>query len=130
VAAHGAAIAATGTPVAFVHGTTAEEADPWFRRAGLTAVDRVSDPDLAHYAAFGLGTTGLGTLLTPKVWVRGAASAAYHGFGPQPAALIRQLPGAFVVHGRHLLAEFRHTTPADRPDYLALISRAGSVTIR
>jgi hypothetical protein len=116
--------------VAFVYGTTADEADPWFRRIGLTDVGRVSDPDLAHYAAFGLETTGVGELLRPKVWVRGAACAARHGFGPQPRFLLRQLPGTFVVQGRNVLAEFRHTSPAGRPDYLGLISRAGSVTIR
>jgi hypothetical protein len=116
--------------VAFVYGTTPEEADPWFRRAGLADVSRVSDPDLAHYAAFGLQATSAAELLNPKIWVRGAACAVRHGFGPQPGSLIRQLPGAFVVHGRRVLAEFRHTSPADRPGYLGLITRAGSITIR
>ena len=116
--------------MAFVHGSTPAEADPWFTRAGLAAVPRVSDPGLEHYRAFGLETTGVGELLNPRVWMRGAASAARHGFGPQPGQLIRQLPGVFVVHGSGILTEFRHTSPADRPDYLGLISRAGGVRIR
>jgi hypothetical protein len=116
--------------VAFVHGASPEEADPWFERAGLGDVPRVSDPTLAHYRAFGLETTGLAELVNPKVWVRGAACALQHGFGPQPGALIRQLPGVFVVHGHRIRAEFRHDSPADRPDYLDLINRAASVTIR
>ena len=115
--------------MAFVHGTTAGEADPWFARAGLQTVPRVSDPDLRHYEAFGLATTRVGDLLNPQLWFRGAACAARHGFGAQPGNLIRQLPGVFVVHGSRVLAEFRHKSPADRPDYLGLISRAQGATI-
>ena len=116
--------------MAFVHGTTPEQAEPWFARAGLAGTPRVSDPSLAHYKAFGLETTGMAELLNPRVWIRGASCAARHGFGPQPLELIRQLPGVFVVHGPRILGEFRHTSPADRPDYPGLISRAGGVRIR
>jgi hypothetical protein len=116
--------------VAFVHGTTPEEAAPWFAAAGLSDLPAVCDPDLAHYRAFGLPAVGAAALLKPGLWMRGAAVAARHGFGPQPGDLIRQLPGVFVVHGPRVLAEFRHTSPADRPDYLDLIGRAGGVTIR
>jgi hypothetical protein len=115
--------------VAFVHGTTPDQAEPWFTRAGLADLPQVSDPSLAHYKAFGLETTGFAELLNPRVWIRGASCAARHGFGPQPGDLIRQLPGVFVVHGPRILAQFRHTSPADRPDYLDLISRGGGVRI-
>jgi hypothetical protein len=37
---------------------------------------------------------------------------------------MRQLPGVFVVRGNQVLAEYRHRSPADRPDYLALAQRA------
>jgi hypothetical protein len=129
VAASRAAIEATGTPVAFVHASTPVEADQWFARAGLATMARVSDPGLAHYRAFGLDTTGVGALLNPRVWLRGAVCAARHGFGPQPGHLIRQLPGVFVVHGRRVLAEFRHASPSDRPDYVGMIGRAKGVTM-
>ena len=33
--------------MAFVHGVPVEEADPWFERAGLGDISRVSDPALA-----------------------------------------------------------------------------------
>jgi hypothetical protein len=116
--------------VAFVHAVVDEEADPWFARAGLANVPRVSDPALLHYRAFGLETTGPAALLAPALWVRGAACASRHGFGVQPRALLRQLPGVFVVSGTSLLAEFRHRVPSDRPDYVGLIRRAGGVTMR
>ena len=116
--------------MAFVHAVKADEADAWFERAGLGDAPRVSDPSLAHYRAFGLSTLGLAALVSPAVWVRGAACAFQHGFGVQPPDLLRQLPGVFVVHGRSILAEFRHASPADRPPYLRLIERAASVTMR
>jgi hypothetical protein len=116
--------------VAFVHGVPVEEADPWFERAGLGDISRVSDPALAHYRAFDLATTGTAALFHLQLWARGAVCALAYGFGQQPAELIRQLPGVFVVHGTRILAEFRHASPSDRPDYLELIRRAASVTIR
>lgn len=124
------AIDETGTPVAFVHAVSPDEAAPWFIAAGLGDVTRISDPALAHYRAFRLDTIGWPALAKPALWARGAACAARHGFGIQPPDLIQQLPGVFVVQGTQILAEFRHTSPADRPTYLDLISQARSVTIR
>jgi hypothetical protein len=121
------ALDAMGTPLAFVHGASPDEADPWFAKYGLADAVRVSDPSRAHYRAFGLGRTGVGALVDPKVWTRGTACSLSHGFGPQPVDLMRQLPGIFVVHGDRLLGAFRHRSPADRPDYAALVR--SSVTI-
>jgi len=87
-------------------------------------VVQVSDPGLDHYRAFSLGRTSAGALVDPVVWARGAMCALSHGFGAQPAGLMRQLPGVFVVRGNQVLAEYRHRSPADRPDYLALTRRA------
>jgi len=123
------AIEATGTQVAFVHAVAPDEADPWFERAGLADLPRISDPSLEHYRAFGLGTTGISELVNPRVWVRGSASALSHGFGAQPGHLIRQLPGVFLVRGGLVLAEHRHRSPSDRPDYLQLIRRVADSTI-
>lgn len=115
---------AAGVRVAFVHGGTPEEAEPFFAKYRLSDVVKVSDPGLDHYKAFALGRTGAGALVDPVVWARGAVCALSHGFGAQPAELMRQLPGVFVVQGHQVLAEFRHRSPADRPDYLALARRA------
>lgn len=115
---------AAGVRVAFVHGASPEEAEPFFEKYRLADVLRVSDPSLAHYRAFGLGRTGVQALVDPVVWARGAVCALSHGFGAQPAELLRQLPGVFVVQGDTVRAEYRHRSPADRPDYVALARRA------
>jgi len=115
---------AAGVRVAFVHGASPAEADAWFNKYQLADVIRVSDPGLDLYRAFGLGHTGSLAMVDPRVWVRGAACAVSHGFGAQSAEWMRQLPGVFVVRGNTVLAEYRHRSPADRPDYVALARRA------
>jgi len=112
-----------------VHAVTPQEADPWFLRAGLADVARISDPARAHYRAFGLGRTGAGALVNPRVWARGTACALAHGFGAQRADMLRQLPGVFVIKGARVLAAYRHRSPADRPDYLALIAASNRITM-
>jgi peroxiredoxin len=114
-------IRAAGAQVAFVHGGSEAEADRWFAKYGLTEVVRISDPTLAHYQAFGLGRTHVQALVDPKVWTRGAVCALSHGFGAQTPRMMRQLPGIFVVQRARVLAEYRHRSPADRPDYLRLV---------
>jgi hypothetical protein len=121
VAAVKSAIRDAGADVAFVHSESADEADPWFMKYGLDDVLHVSDPALAHYAAFGLGRTRAASIADPGVWARGAASAMAHGFGVQTVEMMRRQPGVFLVQGDLVLAEYRHRTPADRPDYLALV---------
>ncbi len=113
-----------GAGIAFVHGATAIEAAPWFTKYGLDDVMSISDPSLEHYAAFALGRTGPAALVDPAVWVRGAVCALSHGFGSQTSALMRQLPGVFVVQRNRVLSEYRHRSPSDRPDYLSLVRAA------
>lgn len=115
---------AAGVQVAFVHGASSAEAEPFFEKYRLMDAVGVSDPLLAHYRAFGLGQTGAPALVDPIVWARGAMCALAHGFGAQPAELMRQLPGVFVLQGGRVRAEYRHRSPADRPDYVALARSA------
>lgn len=117
-------IRAAGAGIVFVHGARADEGAPWFSKYGLDGVTVISDPALAHYRAFGLGRTRAADMVAPKVWMRGATCAISHGFGAQTIEMMRQLPGVFVVQGREVLAEYRHQSPADRPDYLGLIQSA------
>jgi len=112
---------ASSANIAFVHGASPAEAAPWFHKFGLDDVVAISDPHLAHYRAFGLGRTTAASLVDPTVWTRGAICALSHGFGAQTPAMMRQLPGVFLVQHDRVLAEYRHRSPADRPDYLALV---------
>ena len=124
VAAVQPALRANGTQIAFVHGGTPDEAAPWFAKYGLADVTQISDPELSHYQAFGLGRTTVQSMISPQLWVRGAACALSHGFGAQTTEMMRQLPGVFVLRGGEIVTEFRHSSPADRPDYVALTRAA------
>jgi len=117
-------IDAAGAHIAFVHSEPASEADPWFAKYGLQDVVHISDPTLAHYRAFGLGRTNATSIVDPLVWVRGASCALSHGFGVQSVEMMRRAPGVFLVQGDRILSEFRHRSPADRPDYVAIIRSA------
>ncbi len=114
----------SGAGIVFVHGASADEAAPWFAKYGLNGVTTISDPTLAHYRAFGLGRTHASELINPNVWMRGAACAWSHGFGSQTVEMMRQLPGIFVVQRGEVVSEYRHQSPADRPDYRAFVQSA------
>jgi hypothetical protein len=130
VAAAKAEIVAAGASVVFVHSGSRREAETWLAKYGLSGTAQISDPDLKHYAAFGLGQTELLSLIDPRVWVRGASCARSHGFGAQSPTMMRQLAGAFVVQGGGVLASYRHGSPCDRPDYVHLVRRGiASVTM-
>ncbi len=124
VAAAEDAIRQAGAQIAFVHGASADDAGPWFEKFGLDDVVTISDPDLAHYRAFGLGRASAGALVDPKVWTRGAVCALSYGFGAQTPTMMRQLPGVFLVQGDRVISAYRHASPADRPNYLALVRSA------
>jgi hypothetical protein len=124
VAAAKAGIASQGAQIAFVHGGSPAEAAPWFSKHALDDVTVISDPELAHYRAFGLGRTKVQSLVAPRVWARGAVCALSHGFGVQTVDMMRQLPGVFVIQNGAILREFRHRSPEDRPDYLSLVMAA------
>jgi hypothetical protein len=100
-----------------------DEADPWFARAGLGDVPRISDPEGALYREVGLGRVAAAALARPALWARGVQCAILdgHGFGVQTPQALMQLPGVFLIDRGRVLREYRHRTPSDRPDYLALL---------
>ena len=119
-----ARVEAAGATLAFVHGGTPAEADPWFELHGFGDTIRISDPTLDHFRAFKIDRIGFGTLLHPTVVVRTALCATSHGLGTQTAEMIRQLAGVFVVRDGRILSAYRHRLPSDRPDYMQLLRAA------
>lgn len=123
VAAARGPIEEAGASIVFVHGAMPDDAEPWFAKYGMSGVPQISDPGLAHYAAFGLHYSGAEALIDHTAWWRWAACALSHGFGWQAARMMRQMPGIFLVQGGSVLASYRHRSPADRPDYARLVRR-------
>jgi hypothetical protein len=122
VARHRAAIAATGTPVAFVHMHPESMADRYFAEFGLPDVLRVSDPEQRLYAAFALAR------VRPTHWlswtiIRRYLDAIFRG-GHRPGFVggdVLQMPGAFLVERGEIRRSFRPEAVSDRFDVLAFL---------
>jgi peroxiredoxin len=114
-------IQAMGTQIVLVHMGDEEQSLGFFGRYGLGDLPRISDPSRRLYQALGLERGRLGQLMGPRVWLRGfrACILSGHGVG-YPHGDVRQLPGAFLLHRGQILRAFRHSTSADRPDYVQL----------
>lgn len=109
-----------GTQIALVHMAPEDHARAFLSRYGLSDVPRFSDPGKSLYAAFGLQRGGLLQLFGPRVWWRGLI-ATWRGH--RVGRLVGdgfQMPGAFLVVDGEIRSAFRHSTAADRPDYVSL----------
>ncbi|MHB8973366.1 MAG: SelL-related redox protein [Pirellulaceae bacterium] len=116
-----AAIEAEGVRLAIVHMSEALTATMRFEEHDLGDVHRYSDRECELYRAFGLERGRFLQLFGMKVWCRGVVAALWcgHGIGRLEGDGFR-LPGVFLLDQGQILAEFRATTAADRPDYVRI----------
>ncbi|MGC4050597.1 MAG: SelL-related redox protein [Paludibaculum sp.] len=116
-------IEAQGARLVLVHMGCETEEPGIFEHFGLENVPRVSDRTRALYKAFALPRAGLMTFLSPKVWWRAFQVSVLrrHGIG-RLAGDGFQLPGAFLLFHGEIVRTYRYLSPADRPDYLALVT--------
>jgi len=98
-----------------------EEAAAWLRKYRLEGAIAVSDPERKLYGAFELRRAPLRTMLRPRVLVRWLLGGVLfrHGAG-RPREDAAQMPGVFLLERGRVARAFRHETPADRPDYVAI----------
>ncbi len=112
-----------GTRLVLVHMSSENEACEMLDSYGLPSVTAISDPDRVLYSAFALRRGTPAQLLGWSVWKRGWHAGVRDGHG---IGWLRgdasQMPGAFVVAGGRVVAQFIHETAADRPDYVDLAS--------
>jgi len=118
-------IGANGTRLVLVHMGTEEEGSQFFARYGLQDEARIDDPRRTLYRAFGLPRGTIGMFLSPTLWVRTfqAVVLGRNLVGPLTGDVF-QLPGAFLLYYGELVRCFRHQSPSDRPDYLAIVTGA------
>ena len=114
------AIEASGTQLAFVHPNPEAEAAAVARQYSLDEIGRFSDPQGKLYRAFGLGRAGIMQFFKLDVMRRYfEAWRAGHGCS-RPTGDVLRMPGVFLLHQGAIVNAYRHRTPADQPDYLAL----------
>lgn len=112
----------TGSTIVVVHMMpSVQQAASWFANYGLGDVSQISDPSRKLYQAFKLQDGSVAAVAGPKVWGRGFKAMFAEGHFPGwPAGNELQLPGAFLLYRGEILQAYRHTTSADRPNYVDL----------
>ena len=107
----------------FIHLADPELARNYFNFYGLSAVERVADPNakLYHAPAFALAQQNpIWHLLNPGVWYGWLRGALFrHGMGRFQGDG-SQMPGVFFLRDASIARRFRHNNIAARPDYLKL----------
>lgn len=118
-------IEANSTRLVLVHMGTGVQGDRLFARYGLEHMTRIDDPRRSLYRAFGLPRGTIGMFLSPRFWARSfqAVVLGRHRMGRFTGDPF-QMPGAFLLYYGQLVRCYRHQSPADRPDYIALVTGA------
>jgi peroxiredoxin len=110
-----------GVRPVFVHMGAPERARPFFEKAGLGSVERVSDPTAELYQApvfHLLKSTVIPEFLSGPQLVKLTKRAVWrYGVGSAGKEDATQMPGVFFVKDRQITKAFRHKGVADRPDY-------------
>ncbi len=110
-----------GTKIILVHLVDEYKAEEITKQYHLEDLPRIADPDKKIYKAFGLTRGKLSQLFGINVLIRGAMHTILNLNPPGPFIGDGfQMPGIFVIHKGMVVQTFKHTTLADRPDYIEL----------
>jgi hypothetical protein len=116
-----AALDMRGVRPVFVHMTTPERAERFFRRFGLQGVLHVSDPETRLYQApefHLLKASALQHFFGARAYIKTAKRVLFrYGVGRPVNEDPEQLPGVFFLKNRMIHRAFRHKALGDRPDY-------------
>lgn len=124
VAKQRAELESLGVRIAIVHMAPPLAATLLLQKYGLEDLHRFSDPQCELYRAFRLERAAPSQLVGPQIWWRGMQAVVQgHGFGPIAGDAFR-MPGVFVLDRGEIVAEFRHASAADRPDYVNIARTA------
>jgi peroxiredoxin len=112
-----------GIQVIFVHMSSAETAETYFKNNELSEFDHISDPDCKLYASFGLTKGSFSQLFGLKTWIRGFEVATTKQIFPSSASIGDglQMPGIFLIKSGEVIESFIHHSVADKPNYEAFI---------
>lgn len=114
-------IESEGTKIVLVHLVDEEKAEEIVSQYGLQDIPRIADPEKKIYKAFGLQRGGLTQLFGFNVIIRGVIHTVLKLNPPRPFIGDGfQMPGIFVIHKGMVIQTFKHTSLADRPDYIEL----------
>lgn len=117
-----AQIEADGTRIVFVHMSSPERGEEYFRSRGFTDFDQISDPGQRLYQLFKFSRASFGQVFGPGVLWRGL-KASLKGFVQTTVeGDAFQMPGlALITHGMPVRIH-RYKTAAEIPNYAKLAS--------
>lgn len=112
-----------GVQLCFVHMSTIEEGDNYFKKYGIDNIAHISDPTCKYYAAFGLVKGRFNQLFGLQVWLRTIETVVVdkNNFFAKQIGDGFQMPGVFFLRDGIVHQKFVHNKVSDRPDYLGLI---------
>lgn len=113
-------IESEGTRIVFVHLADEDIASEVTTQLGLGDIPRISDPERKIYKAFGLNKASLKQLFGINVIIRGIQHLFQLNLPKPFIGDAFQMPGIFVIHKGMVIQTFKHTSLADRPDYIEL----------
>jgi peroxiredoxin len=113
-------IEADGTRIVFVHMSSPERGEEYFRSRGFVDFDQISDPDQRLYQLFRFSRASFGQIFGPGVLWRGL-KAGFHGFSQSSVeGDAFQMPGlVLITHGMPVRVH-RYKTAAEVPNYSKL----------
>jgi peroxiredoxin len=110
-----------GIRLIFVHMSTYNIAEGYFKKYRLQNISHVSDPACNFYAAFGLVKGNFNQLLGLTNIIRGFESGALfsHGmaFNANVLGDALQMPGIFLIFKNEIRENYVHEKSSDKPDY-------------
>lgn len=114
-------IEAAGIRLIFVHMSTYNIAEGYFKKYRLQNISHISDPTCNFYAAFGLVKGNFNQLLGLTNIIRGFESGALfaHGiaFNTNLLGDALQMPGIFLIFKNEIRESYVHEKSSDKPDY-------------
>lgn len=117
-----------GTKIVLVHMIDEKEAKKYLDHFGLkNDIYTISDPHKKLYKAFGLKKGNLFQLFGINVMLRGLKAMVDGNLIGKFKGDPFQLPGIFLIHKGSVLQTFKHTSAADRPDYIELAKAEAEV---
>ena len=102
--------------VALVHMGSVAEGDRFFADR-WPDVAAIADPDLALYAAFGLGRGSLGEVLGPRAVLAAGRALLRGNLVGKPVGDVKVMPGAFLIAGRDIVWSHDYRHSGERPDW-------------
>lgn len=114
-----------GVKIVFVHMSSVERGEEFFKAYGFSDVNHISDLDKKLYNLFDLKRGSLNQLFGPKVLVSGVADVLKYGIGKLEGDGF-QMQGVFLLNSAGVEKSYKLKKVSDKVNYCGFVSEADS----